>query len=192
MNNDKKYAALYCREDSAYKKRNSWDVWDKERDARLYNGTLPVVCHPPCRAWGLLQHESFRGTDNPSYNRSIEMKLCFDALSTIYSVGGILEHPAGSRFWNTGNFYNGQLITIDQFDFGHVANKATKLFIWPAVRIPEYPWPSHQKSKQISRGYNGQSRCTQYEREYTPDLLIDWFEKILDEIIQHRVIHTKS
>ena len=41
------FVALFCRKDSAYKKRPHWNVYDIDRDAKTYNGTEPVVCHPP-------------------------------------------------------------------------------------------------------------------------------------------------
>ena len=50
--------ALFVRKDSAYKKRDSWQVYDFERDAKTYNLNLPIVAHPPCRAWGQLSHMS--------------------------------------------------------------------------------------------------------------------------------------
>ena len=42
----KKYAALFCRGDSAYKKRNQWEVFDADRDARTFSGGIPCV-------WGM-------------------------------------------------------------------------------------------------------------------------------------------
>ena len=41
----KRYAALFVREDSAYKQRESCDAYDINRDALNYHGNLPVVCH---------------------------------------------------------------------------------------------------------------------------------------------------
>ena len=52
----KKYASLFCRSDSAYKKRITWDVYDISRDATSYDKVMPIVWHPPCRSWGRLSH----------------------------------------------------------------------------------------------------------------------------------------
>src|SRR5712691_12048926 len=27
------------------------DTWGPPRDARLYDGDYPVICHPPCQLW---------------------------------------------------------------------------------------------------------------------------------------------
>ena len=49
-------AVLFARNDSRYKQLEGYDVYDIDRDARNYNGTNPVIAHPPCRAWGRLSH----------------------------------------------------------------------------------------------------------------------------------------
>lgn len=49
-------AVLFARRNSIYKTLPGCDVWDIERDARLWPGGMPVVAHPPCRAWGQLRH----------------------------------------------------------------------------------------------------------------------------------------
>ena len=46
---DYKFETLFCQADSAYKKREMWDVYDAKRNALEYDGNAPVVCHPPCR-----------------------------------------------------------------------------------------------------------------------------------------------
>lgn len=45
-------AALWVRHDTFYKDIEGVDCWDEERDARLYPGPHPVICHPPCGPWG--------------------------------------------------------------------------------------------------------------------------------------------
>lgn len=175
-----KYAALYCRTDSAYKNRPDWDVYDKTRDARTYIGTNPVVCHPPCRAWSQLQHRSFRSEENPGYERATEMQHALYSMGLVYSNGGILEHPKSSRLWKIGNTQQGLLLNINQYDFGHVASKPTTLFIYPKITIPPLPMPKTNRPPKDLQGRI--SRCTQYEREYTPEKLIDFFEQILDRI----------
>ena len=181
-----KYAALFVREDSAYKRRKDWDCFDIKRDARSFNGGKPCVCHPPCRAWGLLSHMAFNV-------RPDEKQLALFSIEQVRKNGGIIEHPSGSRLFkqhlpDAGMFpdeFGGFTIKIDQFDFGHVAHKETKLYIC-GIKLSELPAiPSRRvefTDRSICGNVKGTTRCTQYQREYSPDALIDWFEKVLDLI----------
>ena len=193
----KKYTALFCRTDSAYKKREAWDVYDIDRDATKYNGNLPVVCHPPCRAWGRLSHMA-----TP---REGEKELAYHALDEVFLKGGIVEHPSGSKLWkiyrhivtDSEVFYvdGSFVIEIDQYDFGHVAHKKTTLLIKGIGRdeLPEL-LPKDEtihvcekgKRRSICGNVKGTTRCTQYQREYTPEALIDWFELVLDKITTNK------
>lgn len=198
-----KYVALFCRADSAYKKREAWDVYDASRDATKYDGDLPVAVHPPCRAWGRLSHMAFRdGT--PSDQIEAEKNLALFAIEKVRKNGGILEHPSGSRIWqilpdvgDAPDDWGGFTIEIDQYDFGHVAHKKTKLYIcgMDAWSIPELPAPDHTihlcekgKRRSICGNVEGTTRCTQYQREYTPERLIDWIEEALETISKWEVI----
>ena len=145
-----KYTALFCRTDSAYKKRAAWDVYDIDRDATEYHGNLPVVCHPPCRAWGRLSHMA-----SP---REGEKELAIWSLDEVNRVGGIVEHPSGSKLWEIyrhivpdsevcyidGSF----VIEIDQYDFGHVAHKKTKLVHQVGLVVMNY-LTYHLKTKRF-------------------------------------------
>ena len=84
-------AVLFARDDSRYKDFNVYDVYDINRDARTFCKKMPVIAHPPCRAWGMLSHMA-----NP---REGEKQLAYLALAQVRLNGGILEHPAGSRLW---------------------------------------------------------------------------------------------
>ncbi len=182
-----KYAALFVRDDSGYKER-ACDAYDIGRDALSYSGNLPVVAHPPCRAWGMLSHMA-----NP---REGEKELAFFAINKVRECGGIIEHPRGSRLFgnylpDVGEFpdeFGGYTIEIDQFDFGHVAHKPTKLYICgvPYSKLPALPEKNTSKAVRSITGFtikvHGKyvKRCTQKEREYTPEKLIDWFEDVLE------------
>ena len=52
-------AALYVEKGGCYDMPGI-DLWDIERDARLYEGPWPVVAHPPCERWGRYWHGSPR------------------------------------------------------------------------------------------------------------------------------------
>lgn len=175
-------AILFARTDSRYKELNGYDVYDIDRDARNYCKSYPVIAHPPCRAWGMLSHMA-----NP---RPDEKQLAFFALAQVRLNGGILEHPTGSRLWKEadlppdGLFYDefgGFTLEIDQYDFGHVAHKKTKLYICGIKRkdLPELPPVNNQPTnRSICGNVAGTKRCTQYQREYTPDALIEWMTDV--------------
>lgn len=184
--NMKKYAALFVREDSAYKDRGAWDAYDAKRDATTYSDSLPVVAHPPCRAWGQLSHMA-----NPAPG---EKDLAFFAIEQVRRCGGILEHPKGSRLFKShlpdvGDLpdeFGGYTILIDQFDFGHVAHKPTKLYLCGISELPPLPPRRMEEATRSITGFtikvHGKylKRCTQYQREYSPEALIDWFELALN------------
>ena len=174
-------AILFAREDSRYKELDGYDVYDINRDARNYCKNYPVIAHPPCRAWGQLSHMA-----NP---RPDEKQLAYYALAQVRLNGGVLEHPNGSRLWKEANlplgmFYDdfgGFTLEIDQYDFGHVAHKPTKLYICGINRdqLPKLPDKNtNPTDRSICGNVKGTKRCTQYQREYTPDKLIEFMTEI--------------
>lgn len=123
-------AVLFARQDSIYKAISGCDVFDIDRDARTYTGDLPVVAHPPCRAWGRLRQFAKPRPD--------EKDLAIFAIDQIRRLGGVLEHPAQSSLWPvaglppcgaSGDAYGGWSLAVDQFWFGHRARKRTFLYI---------------------------------------------------------------
>ena len=181
---------LFAREDSAYKKMPEFDVYDIKRDARNYTGQEPVIAHPPCRAWGRLSHMAKPRPD--------EKELALFSIDLVRKNGGVVEHPYGSRLWKhygipeftegTDDF-GGYTVTIDQWDFGHVARKKTKLYIChlPVENLP--PLPSKREgipTRSIAGNVKGTVRCTQYQREYTPDALIFFMKEICERISEAR------
>jgi len=180
------FTALFCREDSAYKKRPHWDVYDADRDALTWPGGAPCVCHPPCRAWGVLAHMA-----KPAKG---EKELALWAVDQVRKWGGVLEHPKGSKLWKAAQLpepgwlpdeFGGYTVLIDQYDFGHVANKPTKLYICGCSYADLPAMPPRNRGKAL-KSMTGQvpktTRCTQYEREYTPEALVDWLEQVLEKI----------
>jgi hypothetical protein len=146
-------AVLFARDDSRYKELDGYDVYDIHRDARNYCLSYPVLAHPPCRAWGQLSHMA-----NP---RPDEKQLAFFALAQVRLNGGVLEHPAGSRLWREANLplegefpdeFGGFTIEVDQYDFGHVAHKKTKLYIC-GIAMRELPPPPPQIQRLLTGQY---------------------------------------
>jgi hypothetical protein len=174
-------SVLYARSDSLYKDMCA-DVWDIERDARNWPGGNPVVAHPPCRAWGRLRQFAKPRKD--------EKQLALHAVECVRNWGGVLEHPRKSTLWEAADLplpgrgfdaFGGWTFEIYQKDFGHVADKATWLYICglrPA-EITYMPLVLGDAEKVITtslrRGEPGfRTSCTEYEREYTPVALANW------------------
>lgn len=179
-------AILFARNDSRYKDFDIYDVYDINRDARNFAANYPVIAHPPCRAWGRLSHMA-----NP---RPDEKGLAIYALEKVRNNGGVLEHPTGSRLWKEEQLplmgegydsFGGFTLEIDQFDFGHVAHKKTKLYIC-GIKIedlpPLPPKNTNHTDRSICGNVKGTKRCTQYQREYTPDGLIFFLTEICNKI----------
>lgn len=132
-------AALYVETDGVYSGLDDVDVWDEQRDARLYAGPWPVVAHPPCQHWCQLasvnaaRYETFEIGDDGG---------CFEAaLRAVRTYGGVLEHPAYSIAWSTyglpvpgyGGWTSafgdpGSSTAVSQVAYGHPARKRTWLY----------------------------------------------------------------
>lgn len=132
-------AALYVDPRGPYPKLAAVEVWDEERDARLYRGPYPVVAHPPCGPWGSLAQ----------YSRQ-DRRLALLAVKQVRRWGGVLEHPRGSRLWEECGLpapgaepdrYGGRTIAVRQVDWGHVAEKKTWLYVVGVGRLPKLPPP---------------------------------------------------
>lgn len=167
-------AVLFARRDSIYKNFDGCDVWDAQRDARLYAGNWPVVAHPPCRGWGRL-----KGFAKPAPG---ELEMGVFAVEVVRRNGGVVEHPAGSTLWREMNMprptegsdeHGGYTIHVNQCDFGHRAQKATWLYI-VGCAVPDLPFAPVQlgipdrKVEQLGRA----------AREHTPERLARWLVEV--------------
>jgi hypothetical protein len=180
-------AVLFARKDSIYKTMPNVDVYDAERDARTFQGGMPGIYHPPCRAWGSLSHFA-----KP---RPGERRLAPWSIGMIRRHGGVLEHPINSRLrvysglpaYGTRDRWGGFLLAIDQDWFGHRAQKATFLYIVgvepkdvPPIPIrleePEYVV---SPSSNIRLGHpNYRPQLCKPEREATPLALAKWLVEL--------------
>ena len=159
-------AVLFCRKTSHYKKMQSVDCYDVDRDALTWPGGVPGVFHPPCRAWGKLSHFAKA--------RPGEMELSIWAMNAVRKCGGVLEHPLDSRLWSASrcsswgvrDAHGGLLVPVYQSWWGHRAFKATGLyFVGPVPVLPDYIEPvSSQPVQNMSLA----------RRETTPLALASW------------------
>lgn len=182
-------AVLFARADSNYKAMPECDVFDIDRDARTFAGGMPVVAHPPCRAWA-----SFRAIAKP---RPGEKDLALFAVAQVRACGGVLEHPKGSTLWPTAGLpgpgqrdaFGGWTLPIFQSWFGHRAEKATLLYIvgCEPADVPELPFrlgkATHVIAQSRTRPDGTRKRkgdpdwmpeVTPREREHTPPALAAW------------------
>lgn len=182
MNPPKTCAVLFAREDSIYKSFAECDVFDIQRDAKTYSSGLPIIAHPPCRAWANLAHFA-----KP---REGERDLALWAVDMVRMNGGILEHPATSKLWREKPLpppgktdeYGGFSFPVLQWWFGHKAQKATLLYIVGILPsgIPEIPfrigYPTHMVSGDFRK--TGVAGLSQKQREATPNAFAEWLIKI--------------
>jgi hypothetical protein len=183
MSTHKEIAALFVRRDSIYKTMEGVDAWDIDRDARLWPGGCPVVAHPPCRAWGQLRHFAKPRPD--------EKDLARWSIAMIREWGGILEHPAGSTLWSDmalpqpgrRDSHGGFTVTLPQFWFGHLAEKATKLYVYgcsprdlPPVPmlLGEAPRTMSGTHKHLVAAGIQRPELLKKDREKTPPAFAEW------------------
>ena len=87
--NERTVAVLCVAANSIYRDLPGVEVFHKRRDARTFAGGMPVVAHPPCRAWSA--HTRHQAKPEPG---DAELgPMCVDVLRR---EGGVLEHPAHS------------------------------------------------------------------------------------------------
>lgn len=131
-------AALFVETTGCYSGLSGVDLWDKDRDARMYRGPWAVVTHPPCERWGRFWHGSAR---KPHRFKLGDDGGCFEAaLYAVNTFGGVLEHPADSHAWDhfglmkpnrCGGWIkseSGWTCYVEQGWYGHMSRKPTWLY----------------------------------------------------------------
>jgi len=155
-------AALYVESNGTYANLPGVDLWDRERDARLYYGPHSVVAHPPCQLWGKFCHVNYARWGG-EHNRPGNDGGCFEAaLASVRKWGGILEHPAFSSAWAKYNLPRPTVVgdwlraapseyvcEVWQVAYGHKARKRTWLFYCGTIAPPAMRWDRPDASHQI-------------------------------------------
>lgn len=137
------------------------DWYDESRDARTYDGELPVVAHPPCNLWinyAFLNFKRYGGDHNKPENDG----GCFkSALANVRRCGGVLEHPAFSRAWKrfglarpvglgwSGSLQDGYVCEVWQSAYGHRARKRTWLYYFGSQPPFALNWSRDPGTHQI-------------------------------------------
>lgn len=158
---------LFVEPDSIYKRLGlGLDCYDKERDARTYDGTDPVIAHPPCQLWGAMAAVNYARWGGEHNRPGNDGGLFRFALETVRRCGGVLEHPAKTRAWKAHGLTKptaagwqpcdggGWVCEVWQSAYGHQANKATWLYLVgePLPLRWERPIGTHQVGFYDQRG----------------------------------------
>lgn len=183
-------AVLFARRDSIYKTFPDCDVYDFDRNALTWPGGCPVVAHPPCRTWGKLR----------TFAKATiaEHLLALWAVEQVREWGGVLEHPRGSALWKvaglprpgTRDKFGGWTLPVNQFCFGHKAEKATLLYVCgieprdcPALPI-RFEEPRHGVATDSARGL---LEISKNDRERTPPELAKFLVELAKKTgVPHR------
>jgi hypothetical protein len=173
---DDTIAALYVETGGVYFGLPGVDPWDAARDARLYAGPWPAICHPPCQRWGRYWHggpsarvRQVKGDDGG----------CFaSALASVRTWGGVLEHPEASAAWDAfdlikppryggwvsaGMHDGGFTCCVEQGHYGHRARKATWLYAH-GVELPHLRWGPSQGDRLDAGYHTAEERAADPER----------------------------
>src|SRR5574337_59333 len=174
---------LFVSKNSIYKTYRDVDAWDIDRNALLYKGKNPIICHPPCERWSvqnalvLLNHNN-----NPKYAWGNDGGTFAFALQKVRENKGILEHPHRSLAWKHFNLpidyqidsFGGYTIQIKQKHYGFPLEKKTLLYVVGIERKKLLPYRKKVSFLQISCG-----SMSSEQRSATVRPLADW---LLDNI----------
>lgn len=156
-------AALFVQENGCYSGLLGVDAWPESRDARLYDGPWPCVCHPPCQRWGKFWFGQPLAVKRTGIRKEKgDDGGCFAAaLSAVRRFGGVIEHPWGSHAWPhfglpipprkggwIGSIFDGWSCCVEQGQYGHYARKPTLLYVSGVLfrDLPELNW-GHTEAK---------------------------------------------
>lgn len=156
------------------------DPWDEPRDARLYDGPHPVLCHSPCSRWSKLAP-----INQKRYGHAVgDDGGCFKAaLAAVRTWGGVLEHPAHSLAWRTFGLQRparsgwspcdrGWACEVSQGAYGHRAIKQTWLYYVGGRQPFDLDWSRVTPTAQISfcrnRSNSPLPRLSKKEASATP------------------------
>lgn len=175
---------LFVQKNSIYKKIRTGvkslhlDCYDAERDALTYTGEMAAIYHPPCALWCRLK--AFAKRDE------YEKYLGFWSVRQVRSFGGVLEQPQASSLFKAAglpppgctDLFGGFTIELDQYNFGHKAQKKTWLYIVgisPSDECLRYPTATGSARRTVDK-------LTKHQRDATPKKFAKFLVKIVTRI----------
>lgn len=138
------------------------DTWDAARDARNYDGRLPVVAHPPCQLWVNLAAVNYKRYGQGKNRPGNDHGMFASALASVRRWGGVLEHPADSTAWPAHGLTAPSsepgwkrtalaewTCEVWQSAYGHPARKRTWLYYVGLVPPAEMRWAREPGTHQV-------------------------------------------
>jgi hypothetical protein len=166
-------AILCAAKNSIYKSLPGVDVYDHERDARTFCNSNPVICHPPCRSWSAFMSHFAK----PSKG---ERDLAYFCAEKTLINGGVLEHPAHSKFVNLfKSDKRFQINTIYQEWFGYPIRKATWLLTPAGYRLPELPFELKAQHRPGDQKHLFE-QMSHYQRHATTEQFANWLIELVN------------
>lgn len=157
-------AALCVERGGIYWDRTGVIPYDKARNALLYWGPHPAVCHTECDRWG--RYWSGGPSCKEKRQKGADGGQFAHCLGVVRTFGGIMEHPEASHAWAhfglnrpprsggwvPADFFGGWTCCVEQGHYGHPARKATWLYAF-GVELPELIWgPS--EGRRLDEGFH--------------------------------------
>jgi len=180
--NDVKIPVLFTKKDSNYNLFPFFDCYDVNRNALSFEGTTPLIAHPPCRLFSRLRGFSTAPAQ--------EKELAYFAMEKVRSNGGILEHPRSSTLWKECEVgtplkpdkFGGYLISVNLHWFGYKAIKKTGLYIVGIdySELPSLPLSFNAITHTISTSKKATKKeLSKRERSTTPVALCLWLYEVV-------------
>jgi hypothetical protein len=200
--------ALFVQPDGCYSNLPWVDAWPQERDARKYDGNLPVVAHPPCQLWGNLACVNYARWGG-EHNRPGNDAGCFAAaVAAVKRCGGVLEHPAMSKAFMAHGITppatmgwqrtmdGGWVCEVWQSAYSHRANKKTWLYYFGENPPAELKWErivgTHQVGQECRQGrrklepWRNKPTLSKREANATPESFRDALLALALRATQHQ------
>lgn len=173
------------------------DCWDKDRDARNYDGQLPVVAHPPCQLWVNLSRVNYKRYGGGHNRPGNDGGMFASALYSVRRWGGVLEHPAGSNAWQAhGLTPPGEAVgwrqtalcewvaEVAQSAYEHKARKRTWLFYCGRVPPIAGRWDQPSGTHQVGWFDRIKPTLSKKAASRTPVALAQWLLELAARAVE--------